>query len=73
MKKLLNIDGGGVRVYFSLLILNYIEMKTNKNQKLIIIFCTVVGIDDKSVYLKEEKVCIIVYTFLKFLNILCWI
>ncbi len=31
MKKLLNIDGGGVRVYFSLLILNYIEMKTNKN------------------------------------------
>jgi patatin-like phospholipase/acyl hydrolase len=31
MKKLLNIDGGGVRVYFSLLILNYIEEKTNKN------------------------------------------
>jgi hypothetical protein len=31
MKKLLNIDGGGVRIYFSLLILNYIESKTNKN------------------------------------------
>jgi patatin-like phospholipase/acyl hydrolase len=30
MKKLLNIDGGGVRVYFSLLILNYIEEKTGK-------------------------------------------
>lgn len=30
MKKLLNIDGGGVRVYFSLLILKYIEKKTNK-------------------------------------------
>ena len=31
MKKLLNIDGGGIRVYFSLLILNYIEKKTGKN------------------------------------------
>jgi patatin-like phospholipase/acyl hydrolase len=30
MKKLLNIDGGGVRVYFSLLILQYIEKKTGK-------------------------------------------
>ena len=30
MKKLLNIDGGGVRVYFSILILNYIEEKTGK-------------------------------------------
>lgn len=30
MKKLLNIDGGGVRVYLPLLILNYIEKKTNK-------------------------------------------
>ena len=31
MKKILNIDGGGVRVYFPLLILNYIEEKTGKN------------------------------------------
>ena len=30
MKRLLNIDGGGVRVYFSLLILQYIEKKTGK-------------------------------------------
>lgn len=30
MKKLLNIDGGGVRVYFPLLILKYIENKTGK-------------------------------------------
>ena len=33
MKKLLNIDGGGIKVYFSLLILKYIENKTNKNIK----------------------------------------
>jgi patatin-like phospholipase/acyl hydrolase len=31
MKRLLNIDGGGVRVYFPLLILDYIEQKTGKN------------------------------------------
>jgi patatin-like phospholipase/acyl hydrolase len=30
MKKILNLDGGGVRVYLFLLILNYIEKKTNK-------------------------------------------
>lgn len=30
MKKLLNIDGGGVRVYLPLLILNYIEKKTQR-------------------------------------------
>ena len=30
MKKLLNIDGGGVRVYWSLLVLEYIENKTGK-------------------------------------------
>ena len=30
MKKLLNIDGGGVRVYMSLLLLDYIETRTNK-------------------------------------------
>ena len=30
MKKLLNIDGGGVRVYLSLVILDYIEIKTGK-------------------------------------------
>ena len=29
MKKILNLDGGGVRVYLFLLILNYIEKKTN--------------------------------------------
>ena len=29
MKKILNIDGGGVRVYFPLLILDYIEQKTS--------------------------------------------
>jgi patatin-like phospholipase/acyl hydrolase len=33
MKKLLNIDGGGIKVYFSLLILKYIENKTNKSIK----------------------------------------
>jgi patatin-like phospholipase/acyl hydrolase len=30
MKRLLNIDGGGVRGYFPLLILNYIEQRTGK-------------------------------------------
>ena len=33
MKKLLNIDGGGIKVYLSLLILKYIENKTGKNIK----------------------------------------
>jgi uncharacterized protein len=33
MKKILTIDGGGVRVYFSLLMLKYIESKINKSIK----------------------------------------
>jgi patatin-like phospholipase/acyl hydrolase len=49
MKKLLNIDGGGVRVYFPLLILNYIEKKTNKN--IIDIFDFYSGVSASSIIL----------------------
>ena len=49
MKKLLNIDGGGVRVYFSLLILNYIEEKTNK--KIIDLFDYFSGVSASSIVL----------------------
>ncbi len=49
MKKLLNIDGGGVRVYFPLLIMNYIEKKTNK--KIIDIFDFYSGVSASSIIL----------------------
>jgi patatin-like phospholipase/acyl hydrolase len=49
MKKLLNIDGGGVRVYFPLLILNYIEKKTNK--KIIDLFDFYSGVSASSIIL----------------------
>ena len=49
MKKLLNIDGGGVRVYFPLLIMNYIEKKTNK--KIIEIFDFYSGVSASSIIL----------------------
>lgn len=49
MKKLLNIDGGGVRVYFSLLILNYIEERTNK--KIVDIFDYFSGVSASSIIL----------------------
>lgn len=49
MKKLLNIDGGGVRVYFPLLILNYIEKKTNK--KVVDLFDLFCGVSASSIIL----------------------
>jgi patatin-like phospholipase/acyl hydrolase len=49
MKKLLNIDGGGVRIYFSLLILQYIEKITNK--KIIDIFDYFSGVSASSIIL----------------------
>lgn len=49
MKKLLNIDGGGVRIYFSLLILNYIEKKTNK--KIIDLFDYFAGVSASAIVL----------------------
>lgn len=49
MKKLLNIDGGGVRVYFPLLIINYIEKKTNK--KIIDMFDFYSGVSASSIIL----------------------
>jgi len=49
MKKLLNIDGGGVRVYFPLLIMNYIEKKTNK--KITDIFDFYSGVSASSIIL----------------------
>ncbi len=49
MKKLLNIDGGGVRVYLSLLILDYIEKRTNK--KIIDLFDYYSGVSASSVIL----------------------
>ena len=49
MKKLLNIDGGGVRVYLSLLILQYIEDKTNKN--ILEIFDYFAGVSASSIIL----------------------
>jgi len=49
MKKLLNIDGGGIRIYFSLLILNYIEKKTNK--KIIELFDYFAGVSASSIIL----------------------
>ena len=39
MKRLLNIDGGGVRVYFPLLILDYIEQRTGKKILDLFDFC----------------------------------
>lgn len=64
MKKLLNIDGGGVRVYFPLLILNYIEKKTNK--KIIDLFDYFAGVSASSILLSalltkysvDELLCI---------------
>jgi len=49
MKRLLNIDGGGVRIYFSLLILKYIEEKTNK--KIIDMFDYFAGVSASSIIL----------------------
>jgi len=49
MKKLLNIDGGGIRIYFSLLILKYIENKTNK--KIIDLFDYFAGVSASSIIL----------------------
>jgi patatin-like phospholipase/acyl hydrolase len=49
MKRLLNIDGGGIRIYFSLLILKYIEEKTNK--KIIDIFDYFAGVSASSIVL----------------------
>lgn len=49
MKKLLNIDGGGVRVYISLLILDYIEIKTGK--KIVDIFDYFSGVSASSIIL----------------------
>jgi hypothetical protein len=49
MKKLLNIDGGGVKIYFSLLILKYIENKTNK--KIIDLFDFFAGVSSSSIVL----------------------
>ena len=48
-KKILNIDGGGVKVYLPLLILNYIEKKTNK--KIIDIFDFYAGVSASSIIL----------------------
>ena len=49
MKKLLNIDGGGVIVYLYLLILNYIENKTNK--KILDIFDYFYGVSASAIVL----------------------
>lgn len=49
MKKLLNIDGGGIRIYFSLLILKYIEEKTNR--KIIDCFDYFAGVSASSIVL----------------------
>lgn len=49
MKRLLNIDGGGIRIYFSLLILKYIENKTNR--KIIDIFDYFAGVSASSIVL----------------------
>ena len=49
MKRLLNIDGGGVRIYLSLLILKYIEEKTNR--KIIDIFDYFAGVSASSIVL----------------------
>lgn len=49
MKKILNIDGGGVRVYFPLLILDYIEQKTGK--KIIDLFDYFSGVSSSSIVL----------------------
>jgi len=49
MKKLLNIDGGGIRIYLSLLILKYIENKTNK--KIIDMFDYFAGVSASSIIL----------------------
>ena len=48
-KKILNIDGGGVKVYLPLLLLNYIEKKTNK--KIIDIFDFYAGVSASSIIL----------------------
>lgn len=47
MKKLLNIDGGGVRVYWSLLVLKYIENTTQK--KIIDLFDYFTGVSASSI------------------------
>ena len=49
MKRLLNIDGGGVRVYFPLLILDYIEQKTGK--KILDLFDYYSGVSASSIVL----------------------
>lgn len=49
MKKLLNIDGGGVKVFFSLLVLQYIEKKTKKN--IIDLFDYFAGVSASSIIL----------------------
>jgi patatin-like phospholipase/acyl hydrolase len=49
MKKLLNIDGGGVRVYLYILVLNYIEKKTNK--KIVDIFDYFYGVSASAIVL----------------------
>jgi len=49
MKRLLNIDGGGIRIYFSLLILNYIEKRTNK--RIIDLFDFYAGVSASSIIL----------------------
>lgn len=49
MKKILNIDGGGVRVYLPLLILNEIEKRTN--QKISDIFDYFTGVSASSIVL----------------------
>ncbi len=49
MKRLLNIDGGGVRVYFPLLILNYIEQRTGK--KILDLFDYYSGVSASSIIL----------------------
>ena len=49
MKRLLNIDGGGVRVYFPLLILDYIEQRTNK--KILDLFDYYSGVSASSIIL----------------------
>ena len=49
MKRLLNIDGGGIRIYLSLLILKYIEGQTNK--KIIDLFDYFAGVSASSIIL----------------------
>ena len=49
MKKLLNIDGGGIKVFFSLLVLQYIELKTGR--RIIDLFDYFAGVSASSIVL----------------------